>query len=65
LILYPSIQKKLLFNLREDPEEIKDLAEQPTHQTTVRRLFSKLSRLQKTMGDPLELGEIYPELRVE
>jgi arylsulfatase A-like enzyme len=65
LILYPSIQKTLLFNLREDPEEINDLAELPTHQTTVRRLFSKLSQLQKTMDDPLELGEIYPELMVK
>jgi arylsulfatase A-like enzyme len=65
LILYPSIQKTLLFNLREDPEEINDLAELPTHQTTVRRLFSKLSQLQITMDDPLELGEIYPELMVK
>lgn len=62
LILYPSIQKKLLFNLREDPEEIHDLAEQPTYQATVGRLYAELVRLQKTMDDPLELSEVYPDL---
>ena len=62
LILYPSIRKKLLFNLRGDPEEIHDLAGQPGQQPTLRRLFAELLQLQQTMADPLDLVSVYPEL---
>ena len=60
LLLYPALKKVLLFDLKNDPDEMKDLAGSPEHKPTVKRLFAKLLELQKETGDPLDLRAVYP-----
>ena len=62
LLLYPKIQKALLFNLREDPLEMHDLADAPGSQAIMKRLFATLRRLQKETGDSLDLAQAFPGL---
>jgi len=63
LILYPRIKKSLLFDLRNDPLEMKDLSEQKSMQAKAKLLFAKLEALQKETGDKLDLTESFPELQ--
>ncbi|MEQ6120372.1 sulfatase-like hydrolase/transferase [Reichenbachiella sp. MALMAid0571] len=62
LIVYPKINKVLLFDLKNDPEEMNDLAENEEYADKVKSLFKDLIDLQKTMGDELNLNEIYQQL---
>ncbi|MCL6265162.1 sulfatase-like hydrolase/transferase [Flagellimonas myxillae] len=62
LIVYPKIDKVLLFNMEEDPMEMHDLAGMPENQSRVKSLFSDLMALQKKMNDPLDLNELYANL---
>ena len=62
LILYPKIKKVLLFDLEKDPEEMKDLADNPGSGERIRAMFQTLQRLQKENGDKLDLTKVYPEL---
>lgn len=62
LILYPSISKAILYNIRNDPQELHDLADQMKHRTTVSKLFAKLQELQKETGDTLDLKVTFPNL---
>ena len=62
LLLFPKVKKALLFNLKNDPEEMKDISKQPGSQKKMKSLFNELIKLQKDSGDTLELGPIYPEL---
>ena len=62
LILYPKIKKVLLFDLANDPNEMKNLADEPARQGTVKKLFAKLLDLQKETGDTLDLKTVYPAL---
>lgn len=62
LIVYPRINKVLLFDLEKDPNEITNLAEKPEQAERVKRLFNDLIDLQDTMGDRLDLSEIYQTL---
>ena len=62
LLLYPKIQTALLFNLREDPLEMHDLADAPGSQAIMKRLFATLQRLQKEAGDSLDLAQAFPGL---
>ncbi len=57
LIQYPRINKYQLFDLRNDPSELKDLAEDPRHKNLVRELRGKLEAWQKKVGDPLLAGK--------
>lgn len=57
LIVYPKINKMLLFDLEKDPLETNNLAEDPQHQKTVARLLKKLQSLQDTVGDSLKIDE--------
>ena len=59
LIVYPRINKVLLFNLEEDPYEINNLADHPEYAEQVKRLFQSLIALQKDMDDPLDLTSVY------
>lgn len=58
LIVYPRINKVLLFNLEKDPNEMNNLAGKPKHKKVAKRLFEDLIDLQETMGDKLDLREI-------
>lgn len=62
LLLYPACKKVLLFDLAKDPTEVKNLADEPAHKATVRKLFAKLLELQKETGDKLDLKSVYPAL---
>jgi arylsulfatase A-like enzyme len=62
LILYPTINKVLLYNLKQDPKELKNLAENPKHKRTIKNLFATLLKLQKDTGDKLDLKTVYANL---
>ena len=62
LIVYPRIDKVLLFDLKEDPNEINNLADTPEYAEKVESLFNDLIDLQQTMGDKLDLAETYQTL---
>ncbi len=55
LIVYPKIQKTLLFDLKNDPWETEDLAEKPEFADNVAELKAMLKALQVETGDALEL----------
>jgi len=62
LILYPAIRKALLFDLKHDPLETHDLANDPARRATLQRLFRRLVALQRETGDTLNLAETFPHL---
>jgi len=62
LILYPKIKVKRLYHIAEDPLELTDLASNPDADKRMKTLFSEFLELQKTMGDPLDVASLYPEL---
>ena len=62
LILYPQIQKIRLFNIIDDPLEIKDLAHDPKQEKRIASLYARLLKLQKQMDDKLDLKAAYPKL---
>lgn len=62
LMVYPKINKVLLFDLTEDTEEMNDISELPENQEKVKSLFQDLLQLQKEMDDPLDLTHIYQSI---
>lgn len=64
MILYPKVPKVLLFNIAEDPLEMKDLSEDPEMKPTIAKLFGNLLELQKETGDTMDLREVFPEIVV-
>lgn len=62
LIVYPEAKRVRLFNLKEDPQEIDDLATDPAQWSTIKDLFGRLLVEQKIKEDPLNLGAIFPDL---
>jgi len=57
LIYYPSIKRTLLFDLKNDPDEIHDLAADPNHASTIKDLMRTLQTLQKEVGDTLSIQQ--------
>ncbi len=55
LILYPKSKTVLLFDVKNDPFETKNLADRPEHAPRIKELYAELKRLQTETGDPLEL----------
>lgn len=55
LILYPKINKSLLFDLKNDPDEMHDLSDEEKHQKKIKILTKELLRLQKETVDNLKL----------
>jgi arylsulfatase A-like enzyme len=62
LIVYPTIKKTLLFNLKQDPAEMKDLSEDPKSQAILKACFQKLVAQQKVAADTLDVKSLFPEL---
>ncbi|GHB60613.1 choline-sulfatase [Persicitalea jodogahamensis] len=60
LIVYPKANKFLLFDLKKDPEEMNNLADQPGFQGKKKTLFAELTRLQKQYDDKLDLSAMRP-----
>jgi arylsulfatase A-like enzyme len=61
LLVYPQVNKVQLFDLQNDPAEIKDLAEDKGHAVEVERLLALLKRWQKETGDKQPLRTDRPE----
>ena len=59
LIHYPVIGKTQLFNLRTDPDELRDLAEQPENAATLAQLRARLDTWLAANGD-IYAGRITP-----
>lgn len=62
LIVYPKLDKVLLFDMEKDPEEMTDLAQHEEYQDQVLGLFQDLLQLQETFNDPLDLTELYQRM---
>ncbi len=59
LIVYPKLNKVLLFDMENDPEEMNDLAQNPAYKEKVQILFDDLQVLQKQLNDQLDLTDVY------
>ena len=53
LIVYPQAGVTQLFDLRRDPWEIRNLADQPAYASTRANLLDRLQRFQKELGDEI------------
>jgi len=62
LIVYPHGKVLRLYDLKNDPVEMNDLAGVAEYQETKIKLFNDLLDLQKQMGDPLDLKDIFKDL---
>jgi arylsulfatase A-like enzyme len=60
LIIYPSINVTLLYNLEKDPQEMRDLAGNPEYADKIAQLKASLAELQKETGDTLDLDNPPP-----
>ena len=55
LIVYPGAGVKRLFNLKKDPQEMEDLAQDPSQKGRMDIMYTKLLELMAEMGDTLKL----------
>jgi arylsulfatase A-like enzyme len=62
LIVYPDVPIIRVYDLGEDPDEMNDLASSQKGKETIGKLFPRLLKLQKKMGDKLDLGKSFPGL---
>lgn len=60
MIVYPAAKKILLFNLKNDPLEMNDLAGDPANRDLIRKLFATFEKLQKETGDSLDISSLCP-----
>ncbi|MBI3874501.1 MAG: sulfatase-like hydrolase/transferase, partial [Verrucomicrobia bacterium] len=61
LIRYPDVNVTQLFDLQNDPEEMRDLANDPAHAPRVAQLMAKLAAAQPKFGDNLPLTVANPK----
>jgi choline-sulfatase len=57
MIYYPKINKTLLYNLKTDPLEMHNLADDPANAALLRKLRVRLRELQKETRDRLDLDK--------
>ena len=60
LIMYPNAKKLRLFNMKRDPMEMNDLAENPEYAEILTSLKKEFKELQKEMGDTLDVDNPAP-----
>ncbi len=58
LIVYPEAKKLLLFDLKKDPREMKDLSDNPKFQKVLDDMKRRLQQQQRQMGDHLDLSTL-------
>ncbi|MFP6618272.1 MAG: sulfatase-like hydrolase/transferase [Pirellulaceae bacterium] len=63
LILYPKISQQVLYNVEQDPLELKDLAGDAKYLQVKKKLFARLLELQQQTGDQLQLTTTFADLR--
>jgi arylsulfatase A-like enzyme len=56
LIRYPHADVTQLFDLRNDPHELRNLAKEPAQAPRVERMLEKLRAWQQQLGDPVPLS---------
>jgi arylsulfatase A-like enzyme len=61
LIRYPHINHVQLFNLKNDPDELKDLSRDPKYADKVKEMTKLLEEQQKEWGDKQSLTSAKPE----
>jgi arylsulfatase A-like enzyme len=61
MIRYPRINKSQIFDLRSDPHETKDLADDPSQQGRIDHLTMLMQEQQRVWGDTLPLTSESPE----
>lgn len=64
LLAYPPAKVLRLYQVAEDPSEMKDVAREPDLAGRVRDLFARLRAEQARLGDPLDLLTAFPEMAV-
>ena len=62
LIVHPDVPIMRVYDLAKDPFEVNDLASTPKGKVTIGKLFPRLLKLQKKMGDQLDLRKSFPSL---
>jgi arylsulfatase A-like enzyme len=60
LLVYPRVNKVLLFDMENDPNEMNDLSDNPEYAVRVKSLLADLMELQEEMQDPLVLSHMLP-----
>lgn len=63
LLVFPAVPKVLLFDLENDPGELRDIADDPVQAQRVKTMFDELLAWQQRMGDSLDLKPIYDGVR--
>ncbi len=61
LIVYPQINHRQLFDLRDDPHETRDLAAEPGHEAEIARLTALMRSSQEQFGDHQPLAVEHPK----
>ena len=56
MIYYPKIDKTLLYDLRDDPMEMKNIADDPANAGIIKKLKKRFKQLQKETGDTLSIS---------
>ncbi|TKG89650.1 DUF4976 domain-containing protein [Puteibacter caeruleilacunae] len=56
LIYYPHVKKTQLFDIKADPKEMNNLADEKKYKKIKKQLFEKLQQMQKDLDDPFELS---------
>lgn len=65
LIVYPTAEKVLLFDLAKDPQEMHDVSEDPKYGSVITDLKERLFRQQAEMGDTLNLRPLLRQYPVD
>jgi arylsulfatase A-like enzyme len=63
LIRYPRVDVTQLFDLQEDPDEIRDLAADPAHGERLAAMLARLKAAQSEWGDDVPLSVAEPQPR--
>ena len=58
LIVYPRLERVLLFDINNDPEEINDLSGEQGYQSKINDLFEDLIKLQQELNDTLDISHL-------
>ena len=62
LIVYPKAKIVRLFNLKNDSDEMVDLATRTDMQPIAKQLFAELLKHQQDLDDTVDLRSIFPQL---
>jgi len=64
LIYYPHIRKTQLFDMKNDPDELVNLADNPDQKTRITRMMAELEDWKQLVGDPLDNENVENSFKV-